>query len=396
MNVCISFILIMFTIFNGEVVFAATLYLKSGKVVEGNIVEKKDDAITIDAGRDVTVTYYSDEIEKIDEPTQGPTPAPSIPVVTKSEEVAAMPTVLKKNAYKITKTFHFHVLAGLATFDFSYPLPRNDVLGQKITDVVVSPGKYKLENDKNGFPVAVFSFWNVQKDQNIDVTMSYVVGIEDNFTAIDPKKVKELSDEERARLAPFLAGDQFTPLNDANFNKIVSAIVEGKEGPYAKAKAIFDYVIDHFRYEDHDNATIAQNPQDIFMDARGNCVDISLLYIQFARTLGIPARMVSGLVFQKDVANATKYVSQKGHTWVEIYLSGYDWVPVDPTFGLEYRDQYFDFPYEAHIREFYGQFYDKDFGSIYRGTMDLRPWPGQNVDSFPVEQEANYTIDMVN
>jgi len=45
--------------------FAETIHLDSGKIVEGNIVERTDDYIKIDAGG-VSVTYYLDEIVSID------------------------------------------------------------------------------------------------------------------------------------------------------------------------------------------------------------------------------------------------------------------------------------------------------------------------------------------
>ncbi len=45
-----------------------TVYLKNGSVIEGNIVERKDDYIKIDTAG-ILVTYFKEEIDRIEEPT---------------------------------------------------------------------------------------------------------------------------------------------------------------------------------------------------------------------------------------------------------------------------------------------------------------------------------------
>ena len=45
---------------------ADVVVLKSGKQVEGKILERTDDHVKIDAGVGVAVTYYADEIDSID------------------------------------------------------------------------------------------------------------------------------------------------------------------------------------------------------------------------------------------------------------------------------------------------------------------------------------------
>ncbi|MBF0484847.1 MAG: hypothetical protein HQL25_09105 [Candidatus Omnitrophica bacterium] len=47
-------------------VFANTIKLKSGKVVEGTIVEQEGDFVRVDNGSGVKITYYVDEIDTID------------------------------------------------------------------------------------------------------------------------------------------------------------------------------------------------------------------------------------------------------------------------------------------------------------------------------------------
>jgi hypothetical protein len=67
--------------------------------------------------------------------------------------------------------------------------------------------------------------------------------------------------------------------------------------------------------------------------ARGDCNELTALYVALARSVGLPARPVSGLWY----AGGRFYV----HTWPEVFLNG--WVAVDPTLG--------QFPADAaHLR----------------------------------------------
>lgn len=45
--------------------FADTIYLTSGQVIEGTVVERTDDEIKVDTGIGVLVTYYLDEVKEI-------------------------------------------------------------------------------------------------------------------------------------------------------------------------------------------------------------------------------------------------------------------------------------------------------------------------------------------
>lgn len=71
-----------------HVSFADTITLKSGQVVDGEIVTNTDEFIEVDSGVGVTVTYYQEDIEKIEKgpaqpdlksqvPNQPPAGAPS-------------------------------------------------------------------------------------------------------------------------------------------------------------------------------------------------------------------------------------------------------------------------------------------------------------------------------
>lgn len=83
---------------------------------------------------------------------------------------------------------------------------------------------------------------------------------------------------------------------------------------------------------------------EVLKQKRGACKEHAVLYTALARAAGIPARMVSGVVYSEAQLIEGFYY----HAWVEVYLAGPGgergrWVAVDPTFN--------QFPADAtHVR----------------------------------------------
>jgi hypothetical protein len=61
-----KFMLLLAGLFLASSAHAATVYLKNGSTVEGNIVEKTGSSVKIDVNG-VSVTYYNDEIDRVDD-----------------------------------------------------------------------------------------------------------------------------------------------------------------------------------------------------------------------------------------------------------------------------------------------------------------------------------------
>jgi Flp pilus assembly protein TadD len=65
-----------------------------------------------------------------------------------------------------------------------------------------------------------------------------------------------------------------------------------------------------------------------------DCSEFSALFVAMARSLGLPARMVSGLAYSGN--------SFGGHAWVEVWVG--KWIELDPTWGTDFVDA-------THIRD---------------------------------------------
>jgi transglutaminase-like putative cysteine protease len=89
---------------------------------------------------------------------------------------------------------------------------------------------------------------------------------------------------------------------------------------------------------DSDPTRTTTTASEAFALKRGVCQDISHIFIAASRSLGIPARYVSGYFHRADGV----VEQQAGHAWIEAYIPDLGWVAFDPTNGISATD--------AHLR----------------------------------------------
>ncbi len=89
---------------------------------------------------------------------------------------------------------------------------------------------------------------------------------------------------------------------------------------------------------DADPTQAATTAQESFAIKRGVCQDLTHIFIACARSIGIPARYVSGYFFRNDGV-----VEQNaGHAWAEAHVEGLGWVAFDAANEISATD--------AHLR----------------------------------------------
>ncbi len=125
---------------------------------------------------------------------------------------------------------------------------------------------------------------------------------------------------------------------DGIVKETADEIVRGKQGDVAKARAIYDWVVENtFR-----NAkTLGCGVGDITTmiktgNLNGKCADLNALYVGLARSVGLPARDVYGIRVMpsefgfKALGAGSEVVSKAQHCRAEVWLTGSGWTPVDP------------------------------------------------------------------
>jgi transglutaminase-like putative cysteine protease len=76
-------------------------------------------------------------------------------------------------------------------------------------------------------------------------------------------------------------------------------------------------------------------PGRTWSEKKGSCRDLTVLFIEVCRAMGLAARFVSGYQ-EGDLDNSEYHL----HAWAEVYLPGAGWRGYDPTHGLAVSDRH--------------------------------------------------------
>jgi transglutaminase-like putative cysteine protease len=97
--------------------------------------------------------------------------------------------------------------------------------------------------------------------------------------------------------------------------------------------------------------TLATPLEEVFKNRRGVCQDFAQLEIACFRSLGLPARYVSGYLETDPPPGKPRFVgADASHAWISIYCHGLGWIDVDPTNNI--------LPTTRHVAVAYGRDYD--------------------------------------
>jgi transglutaminase-like putative cysteine protease len=100
--------------------------------------------------------------------------------------------------------------------------------------------------------------------------------------------------------------------------------------PAQAARAIADWVRANVEYEPGSTG-VRTSAQEAWSLRKGVCQDIAHLSVGMLRSVGIPARYVSGYLYPKADGEVGQVVAGQSHAWVEWWCG--EWTPFDPTNG---------------------------------------------------------------
>lgn len=105
--------------------------------------------------------------------------------------------------------------------------------------------------------------------------------------------------------------------------------------PYTKAEAILNHFEQNFTYSTDLPQVDPDDPIASFLfDAQyGHCEYFATSAVLLLRAAGIPARLVNGFLggTWNEVGNYLAVRQGDAHSWVEVFIPTYGWVPIDPT-----------------------------------------------------------------
>jgi transglutaminase-like putative cysteine protease len=106
--------------------------------------------------------------------------------------------------------------------------------------------------------------------------------------------------------------------------------VRALPSPRAAAYRLSEQIREHVQYE-HGVTGVHSNGELAWVERRGVCQDFAHITVGALRTLGIPARYVSGYLAPKRDSAVGETSSGESHAWVEFWDGA--WLAMDPTNG---------------------------------------------------------------
>lgn len=243
---------------------------------------------------------------------------------------AAPPSHAKTRKGQVTVEVNLKAPADAKDVHLWIPYPMSDG-NQDITNVAVN-GNYSASAVYRDFKdgnTALYAEWRgPRKDRTL--TYTYTVARREVLTKEFPDKELLFS---RAEFKRYLDTSSLGN-SEHRVRELASEITMGKTTVLAKAKAVYDWVVDNMRRDPEVKGCGLCEIDRLLVGKGGKCADIHSVFTALARASGVPSREVLGNRLPKGKnGDITKWQ----HCWAEFYLPGYGWVVVDAADVLKYK-----------------------------------------------------------
>jgi transglutaminase-like putative cysteine protease len=200
---------------------------------------------------------------------------------------------------------------------------------QEVLTRDIHPDSYTVVIDEYGNHYAEFDLKDLDPQTNVQITIEYEVKVQGQAYDLGDCQ-GDLPDE-------YTQPELHIESNNPQIVSLAAEIAGPNLSPCEQIRRFYDYLDDNLIY--------TYNGQDWGAQAAlgemgADCTEYSSLLIALSRANGVPARYVEGLLYL-DTTTSTE--ARTEHAWVEVYLPGTGWVPVDPTLGRSTltREQHF-------------------------------------------------------
>jgi transglutaminase-like putative cysteine protease len=224
---------------------------------------------------------------------------------------------------------------GAGPVDIFVPLAasgdRQDILSYLVTASV--PGREKAEARYGN------RFWHGHVDRSdgrpITVRVNYSVRrrrAQKHLPAAPDKSTLAAWELEKPML--FLTPNRRVPVSDPLLKAVRAELPKTGPSPLARARAIYDYVVDHMEYKKEGEGWGHGDALWACTKRYGNCTDFHALFTALARAEEIPTRFEIGFPIPENQPSGK--ISDY-HCWVQVFLPGAGWFPIDASEAWKHK-----------------------------------------------------------
>ena len=188
-----------------------------------------------------------------------------------------------------------------------------------------------LHSVKGNFPV-------VQADGMGTYYLLSTPSMRFQYSAISvPERLQEEDRQEADPDYPDLITERYLPVPklDPRVAGLAREVTRDSSTPYAKASAVERHLRRNYQYSLDVGTVATDSPLEEFLFKRktGYCEHYATAMVVMLRTLGIPARLVTGFLSGQwnDFGRYYTVRQQDSHAWVEVFFPRSGWITFDPT-----------------------------------------------------------------
>ncbi|GHT69451.1 hypothetical protein FACS1894110_18930 [Spirochaetia bacterium] len=228
-------------------------------------------------------------------------------------------TFRDKRSYTISYGVDIRVqnAAGPNTLYLWAPRPAASA-AQRNTELLSRSREPFVENYRG---TTLFQLANLSPNTTEGLSMSYKVEVYAQETTIRPQSIRQ--DSRSPMTALFTLPSALIPSGDERIKNLATAIIGKEQNPYLKARMIYEWLIKEGNIQ---NAALTGGAIEALEGKRADPYMAALLFCSLARSAGIPAIPVSGVLINR-------FRTASRHYWAEFWIDGFGWTPVDPALG---------------------------------------------------------------
>jgi len=234
---------------------------------------------------------------------------------------------------------------------------------QEVVETKITPESYRLVTDEYGNQFAEFDFSEMPAGTEVQIQIDYKI----NVNSLD----YDLSECQGELPDFFISPELHVESNNPQIIELAEELSTGKKSACDQVRAFYDYIGDNRGYSFDGNNCGAQAALG---EMGADCTEYASLMMALSRASGIPARYFEGLYTSVEESQA---LARREHAWLEVYLPGIGWTPMDPTLGRSSitREDYYAAIPANHIIVTRGRSPSTLRGSSYFSHIY---WPGNS------------------
>lgn len=205
-------------------------------------------------------------------------------------------------------------------------IPEHQPWQELISQPSFEPAPVEIVTDEGGQRLARFLFKDIKAQETVSVVMRLAVRLYEVQWEVLPSDVKRLDQVPKDIERLYTRDGSKLLLEHPKIRETAKSLAARADNVYDLVRETYRFVIDRMTYE----LTGGWNAAPMILErGTGSCSEYSFLTMALLRANRIPARYAGSFVVRGDDASYDEVF----HRWVEVYLPGVGWFPIDANHG---------------------------------------------------------------